>query len=241
MSDYLIVIPARYNSSRFPGKPLADIKGKSMIFRVWEKCLQVAKSKNILVATDDERIMSHCLKNSINAEMTSSECLTGTDRLFEIAKKKKHETYINVQGDEPLISPYDIETVISSSLKKPEFTFNAMCEIKNETDFRNPNIPKVVADKNRNLLYMSRAQIPSNKKLNFVRAMKQVCIYAFPRDILLSFGAQKEKTPLELIEDLEILRLIELGHTVKMVEVSGSSIAVDTKEDLEKVRLLAND
>ena len=241
MKNYLIVIPARYNSSRFPGKPLADINGKSMISRVWDKCIKVAGPENVIVATDDDRIMIHCVKNCINVEMTNSNCLTGTDRLYEIAQKTNSDIYINVQGDEPLISTKDIKAVINASQKEPDVTFNAMCQIIEETDFTNPNIPKVVTKNDGSLLYMSRAPIPSNKQLELVRAMKQVCIYAYPRDILLEFGKLKEKTSLESIEDLEILRLIELGYVVKMIEVSGSSIAVDTKEDLDNVRLLVID
>jgi len=239
--DYLIVIPARYQSSRFPGKPLADIHGKSMLRRVWEKCVQVVKPDNIIVATDDERIRSHCLGNDIQVEMTSSSCLTGTDRLYEVALKRKSDIYINVQGDEPLVSPNDIKAVIDASQNEPEITFNAMCQINEEVDFRSPNIPKVVTQKDCRLLYMSRAPIPTNKKLKFEKAMKQVCIYAYPRDVLIAFGSLKEKTPLESIEDIEMLRLLELGYKVKMIEVSGSSVAVDTPNDLEKVRSMIHD
>lgn len=241
MIDYLIVIPARFQSTRFPGKPLADIHGKSMLRRVWDKCIQAASPEKILVATDDERIKGHCQNHDMQVELTSSDCLTGTDRLYEIAKKKKSEVYINVQGDEPLVSPDDIRAVIDASQKEPGITFNAMCQINEEADFRNPNIPKVVTQKDGRLLYMSRAPIPTNKKLEFEKAMKQVCIYAYPRDVLIAFGSLKEKTPLESIEDLEILRLLELGYEVKMIEVSGSSVAVDTQQDLDKVRSLIND
>ena len=241
MNNYLVVIPARYQSSRFPGKPLADIHGKSMLRRVWDKCIRAASPDKILVATDDDRIKGHCQENGMQVEMTSSSCLTGTDRLYEVALKRKSDIYINVQGDEPLISPNDIKAIIDASQNEPEITFNAMCQINEEADFRNPNIPKVVTQKDGRLLYMSRAPIPTNKKLEFEKAMKQVCIYAYPRDVLIAFGSLKEKTPLESIEDLEILRLLELGYTVKMIEVSGSSVAVDTQQDLDKVRSLIND
>ena len=241
MKNYLIVIPARYQSSRFPGKPLADIHGKSMLRRVWEKCAQVVKLDNIIVATDDERIRSHCLGNDMQVEMTSSSCLTGTDRLYEVALKRKSDIYINVQGDEPLVSPDDIKAVIDASQNEPAITFNAMCSIKNEDDFRSPNVPKVVTRKDGRLLYMSRAPVPTNKQLGFEKSMKQVCIYAYPRDVLIAFGSLKEKTPLESIEDLEILRLLELGCEVKMIKVSSSSVAVDTPKDLEKVRAMIHD
>ena len=131
MIDYLVVIPARYNSSRFPGKPLADIHGKSMIQHVWEKCVKAASANKVLVATDDERIINHCTDNGIQVELTSSNCLTGTDRLYEIAQKRKEKVYINVQGDEPLISPMDIQTVLLAAQKEPDITINAMCPIIN--------------------------------------------------------------------------------------------------------------
>jgi len=241
MIDYLIVIPARFKSTRFPGKPLADIHGKSMLRRVWDKCIEAASPEKILVATDDDRIKGHCQENGMQVEMTSRNCLTGTDRLYEVAQKRKADMYINVQGDEPLISPMDIKAVLQAAEKEPGITINAMCSIKNEDDFRNPNVPKVVTRKDGRLLYMSRSPVPTNKQLGFERAMKQVCIYAYPRDVLITFGSLKEKTPLESIEDLEILRLLEFGYTVKMIEVSGSSVAVDTQQDLDKVRSLIND
>jgi len=239
--NYLVVIPARFQSTRFPGKPLANIHGKSMIQRVWEKCVEATSPANILIATDDGRIKEHCHNHDMEVELTSSNCLTGTDRLFEIAQKRKANVYINVQGDEPLISPMDIKAVILAAQQEPGITINAMCSIKTEDDFRNPNIPKVVTRKDGRLLFMSRAPIPTNKHLGFSKAMKQVCIYAYPRDVLIAYGSMKEKMPLESIEDLEILRLIELGYEVKMIEVSGSSVAVDTPKDLEKVRKMIHD
>ena len=212
-----------------------------MLHRVWEKCAQAVNPEKIFVATDDERISNHCWENGMQIEMTSSNCLTGTDRLFEVALKRKSDIYINVQGDEPLVSPGDIKAVIDASQNEPEITFNAMCQINEDADFRNPNVPKVITQKDGRLLYITRAPIPTNKKLEFEKAMKQVCIYAYPRDVLIAFGSLKEKTPLESIEDLEILRLLELGYEVKMIEVSGSSVAVDTPKDLEKVRAMIHD
>jgi len=235
MHDYLVVIPARYESTRFPGKPLVEICGKSMIHRVWEKCVQSLSREQVLVATDDERIINHCTENNMNAVLTSKNCLTGTDRIYEVSKTIKSKIYINVQGDEPLISPEDIIKIINTSKNAPKAIINGMCSIKNQEDHKNPNIPKVVVDQNSNLLYISRGAIPINKKLEFIEAKKQVCIYAFPYDALHKYGSVAEKTPLEKIEDIEILRFLEMGITVKMVEVSDSSIAVDIPEDLDKV------
>ena len=139
-----IIIPARYKSSRFPGKPLADINGKSMLRLVWEKCSHVASEDDILIATDNSKIKDHCDKNGLQVVMTSSNCLTGTDRVAEVAKIIDADIYINVQGDEPLINPQDIKSVIDEGIKYPKKIINCMCPIKNENDFFNANVPKVV-------------------------------------------------------------------------------------------------
>tara|TARA_Y100001980_G_C14494652_1_gene271269 strand:+ start:408 stop:1133 length:726 start_codon:yes stop_codon:yes gene_type:complete len=241
MLDYLLVIPARYSSSRYPGKPLININGKSMIERVWNKCVESIGIDKVIVATDDLRIEKHCKLKNISVIMTRKNCLTGTDRIYEVSKKIKALFYINVQGDEPLISSKDIKKILIESKKHPDYVINAMCEIKKKEDFFNPNIPKVIVDKNKNLLYMSRAAIPTNKKLNFINAKKQVCIYSFPYDALMKYGECSNKTLLEEIEDIEILRFLEIGIKVKMVKVSESSVAIDTPSDLKRVLKILND
>jgi len=235
MSNYLLVIPARYKSTRFPGKPLVDIFGKTMLQRVYERCKKATGEKNIIIATDSKKIAQHCILKKMNFIITSSKCMTGTDRVAEVAKKIKKTFYINVQGDEPLIKPSDIKKIIKCAQKKPNQIFNAMCNIKNEKDFNNISIPKVVTSNKLNLLYMSRAPIPSSKNKKIIRSKKQVCIYSFPRIALKTFSKNR-KTKNEVIEDIEILRFLELGYSVKMIEVSSSSIAVDTPIDLLKVK-----
>jgi len=234
-TDFLIVIPARYSSSRFPGKPLAMINGKSMLERVWDKCIKVTSKKNIIIATDDERIEEHCKQKQLNYIMTSSHCLTGTDRIAEVAMQIKADFYINVQGDEPLIEPSDINLILRRYMESPGKCYCGMSKITNEEDFYNPNIPKVVVSSNNQLLYISRAAIPTTKKLDMIEAKKQVCIYAFTKDSLNEYGVNSKKEENESVEDIEILRLIERGYEVEMVEVSDSSIAVDTPEDLKRV------
>lgn len=236
MKNVVIIIPARYQSSRFPGKPLAEIKGKSLIRRVWEKAAQALDSTHVYVATDSEKIAKHCEEQDMQVIMTSSDCLTGTDRLYEASQKVKADIYINVQGDEPLIEPQDILTVIQAAKDNPGKIINAMCPISDNNEFLSPNIPKVVSRKDGRLLYMSRAGIPSNKEQSFNKAYKQVCIYAFCENDLKLYGSQKHKTSLENIEDIEILRFLELGKDVHMVEVSSSSVAVDVPEDIQKVK-----
>jgi 3-deoxy-manno-octulosonate cytidylyltransferase (CMP-KDO synthetase) len=232
----VIIIPARFNSTRFPGKPLAKILGKSMILRVWEKCIKVISKNFVYVATEDKKIADHCQLHGINYLMTRKNCKTGIDRVIDVAKKIQSDLYLNVQGDEPLINIKDIKKIIRLFfLYKKKKIINAMCRIKNKEEFFSFNVPKVVFDDNYNLIYMSRAAIPSNKQNQFIRAFKQVCIYAFSRKHLLSENIFNNKRNLEMIEDIEILRFVENSLPVKMVEVSSNSISVDTKKDLRKV------
>ncbi len=231
----VLIIPARYASSRLPAKPLIDLCGKSMIERTYYQCCLVMDKDDIYVATDDVRIQTHCKALNIKVIMTPENCLTGTDRVYEASKKIPADIYINVQGDEPIIDPENIKTVIDSSLKNPESIINAMSVIKAD-EFHSTSIPKVVTRLDNRLLYMSRAGIPTTKSTEFIQAKKQTCIYAFPKKSLLDFAKQTRKTPLENIEDIEILRFLELGYEVKMVDVPNNSMAVDVPEDVVKVR-----
>jgi 3-deoxy-manno-octulosonate cytidylyltransferase (CMP-KDO synthetase) len=232
----VIIIPARYQSSRLPGKPLADIVGKSMIQRTYEKCIDVLPDQDVYVATDDTTIQEHCQELGMNVVMTSSNCLTGTDRIAQAAEAIDCDVVINVQGDEPIINPEDIQQVIDAVMDYPGEIINGMATIDSEQEFRNPSIPKVVTRSDGRLLYMSRNAIPTTKTLNFESAWRQICIYAFPIECLARFTSQTEKTVIEKIEDIEILRFLEMGYDVRMVQLSGSSYAVDTPDDLEKVR-----
>lgn len=236
--SFLIVIPARFSSKRFPGKPLALINNKPMINYVWDICKDVVNSNNIIVATEDIKINKHCIKNKMNVIMTSKKCLTGTDRVYEVSKKLKRDIYINVQGDEPLINRKDLESFIKFSLKNYKLTINAYSEIKNTDEYSSLNVPKLVYDKNDYLLYMSRSKIPGNKKDEFIKAYKQVCMYSFPKKDLTLIGKMKKKSLFEKIEDIEILRFIEMGIKVKMFRVKKPSIAVDIDSDIKKVEAL---
>lgn len=231
----LILIPARYSSTRYPGKPLVDIAGKSLLLRVWEQCVPVLGAKQVVVATDDERIRAHCAEHGMRYVLTPDTCPTGTDRLAAAAESLEADLYVNVQGDEPLVDPKDIEAVIDAARQVPGEVVNAYCPIDIERDFRSRTLPKVVTRPDGRLLYMSRAPIPGDKDDTFHKAWKQVCIYGFPPLALRAFAAHGQKTELESIEDIEILRFLELGYEVKMVPVSSSSIAVDTPEDVERV------
>lgn len=230
-----LIIPARYESKRFPGKPLIDIKGKSMIVRVYEQCAKTFPKEDIYVATDDKRIINHCKLHGVQTVMTSDQCLTGTDRVAEAALQINADYYINVQGDEPIFNPNDIIIVIENIKKYPGEVLNGYCSIDSEESYFSKSIPKVVFRPDGRMLYMSRNPIPGNKNGDFVKSWRQICIYAFPKKLLQEFYSVKEKFILEKEEDIEILRFLEMGYEVRMVELSSDSIAVDFPEDLIRV------
>ena len=232
----VIIIPARYESSRLPGKALRDIEGTSMLQRTFEKCIEALSKQDVYIATNNLKIKKHCEEFGANVLMTSSSCLTGTDRIAEASKYIKCDVVINVQGDEPIINPLDIKKIIDTAREYPGEIINGMAIIETLDEFVNPSIPKVVTRPDGKLLYMSRAAIPTTKKLKFETAWKQICIYAFPVDSLKTFAQQDNKTSLEQIEDIEILRFVEMGYDVRMIKLSGSSFAIDTPEDLKKIR-----
>ena len=234
---YIVVIPARYKSKRLPGKPLVNIGGLPMIVRTYNQCTKVINKNNIIVATDSLKIQKVCEQYNIKSIITSNKCLTGTDRVAEVAKKINCNFYINVQGDEPFFNPNDLKMLIKEAKKNPKEIINGYAEIKDKKLFFSSSIPKVVFDKKGYLLYMSRATIPSNKKLEFKKAWRQICAYSFPREALLKFSKAKSKTPIESLEDIEILRFLEEGHKVKMIKMSNKSLAVDNNEDLEKAKI----
>ena len=232
---FIIIIPARYKSSRLPGKPLIKILGVPMLVRTYNQCLKVALREQVIVATDDKRILKLCKNNNMNCISTSKKCLTGTDRVAEVSKKIKSDVYINVQGDEPLCDINDIKKLIKISKKYPNRIINGYTKIKDKKLFLSRNIPKVVFRKDGRLLYQSRSPIPIDKKGNFSHACRQVCIYAFPYKALKIFSKIKRKTKLENIEDIELIRFLELGFEVYMIKMSDNSISVDTKDDIFKV------
>ena len=228
---FAVVIPARYKSSRFPGKPLFAICGKPMIQHVWERCCQAVGINNVYVATDDLRIKEKVLSFGGQVVMTSSNCLTGTDRLAEANLQLDLDFIINVQGDEPLINPADINIVIKEFLRTGNVT-NAMCAIKSEKEFRSLTVPKVVFSQSNKLLYISRGCIPLSKNGEYEFGFKQVCIYAFSKKHLEFFYSSKTKSYHEQVEDIEILRFLESDYRIDMVELESDSLAVDVPDDI---------
>lgn len=239
--SFAIVIPARYKSSRFPGKPLIKLHGKPMIQHVWERCVEAVGSEKVFIATDSNLIRDSVLDFGGSVIMTSEDCLTGTDRLAEANKELKKDFLVNVQGDEPLVNPADILKIISEYNKNPNSVINAMTSIKEDSDYFSLNTPKVVVTQSNILLYISRSPIPGNKSKKAAPSMKQVCIYAFSSVHLEFFASMNEKTPLENIEDIEILRFLEHDYSIKMVKVTEGSAAIDTPHDVAKVEKLLLD
>jgi len=232
--SFLVVIPARYESSRLPGKPLVPLLGVPMIVRTYRQCIKVVPPECVVVATDDDRIAACCEAEGIKVVMTSSDCLTGTDRVAEVARAMVADVYINVQGDEPVFNPADLTALVAAAAQYPDDVINGYCAIETEEMFRSSSTPKVALRPDGRLLYMSRAPIPTNKAHGFVNAWRQVCAYAFPRAALEAFAALKVKTPLESIEDIEILRFLELGLEVRMIPMSAFSVAVDNPDDVQR-------
>ncbi len=233
---FLVVIPARFKSSRFPGKPLAMIKGKPMIHRVYEQCVKGFNGK-IIIATDNIKIQDYCNKNNLPCELTSESCMTGTDRVAEISSKHEADYYINVQGDEPVFNPDDLSLFINEirTQKDNYSTYAGYTLIKSDDEFFSSQIPKMVFNKKEELIYTSRAPIPSNKENKHIKSFKQVCVYGFTREALDKYSEAVNKTPLEEIEDLELLRFVEIGEKVKMISLSDTAVSVDNPEDILKV------
>jgi 3-deoxy-manno-octulosonate cytidylyltransferase (CMP-KDO synthetase) len=237
----LIVIPARYRSSRFPGKPLADIHGKPMIQHVYEKSKLATKASRVIVATDDLRIFSVVRNFGGEVIMTSPEHINGTDRIIEVAGKIKGDIFINVQGDEPLIRPEDIDTLIEQMVSDKNCKVATLCHAVPEEEARNPNVVKVIRSGSGRALYFSRRLIPYVRENDTqTKYLKHIGIYGYTAELL----AEYKKLPyshLEHLEKLEQLRLIEAGIPIQVMETDRVAQGVDTPEDLEVVKqLIAN-
>jgi 3-deoxy-manno-octulosonate cytidylyltransferase (CMP-KDO synthetase) len=233
----IIVIPARYKSSRFAGKPLVKLLKKPMIQWVAELNTRVVGKENVYIATEDNQIKVAVEKMGYNVVMTSKNCLTGTDRLAEVAKKIDADIYINVQGDEPLVDPKDIKKVIDFKKQFPNDVINGYTRMEKNEDPQSLNKPKIIFTEDKRMVYISRQPLPGFKdpKQRSKVYYKQVCIYAFNREELLTFGNFGHKSKLEKSEDIEIIRFLEWGKTIRLVETQPGSLAVDVPEDVAKV------
>lgn len=238
------VIPARYASTRFPGKPLVDLCGKPMIQWVYERTARCVAVNRVIVATDDERISAAVRSFGGEVMMTRVDHQTGTDRLAEVAGQIESALIVNVQGDEPLIDPRMIEQAIEPMRRNPGVPMGTLkTRILSPAEYLNPNVVKVVTDRNDYALYFSRAPIPCHRdvldqienRFEEIEAYKHIGLYVYRREFLLTYH-KLAPTPLEQYEKLEQLRALENGFRMKVAETKLTSIGVDTPEDLEHVR-----
>ncbi len=237
--EVLVVIPARFQSSRFPGKPLADLAGKPLIVRVIENATKMKSTAHIVVATDDERIFAAVTDAGYQAEMTGDHP-TGTDRIGEVAARHSAEVVLNLQGDEPLLNPADADTLVEAMLADETLDIGTLAHpFTSAEDWADPNMVKVLVDQRQRALYFSRAPIPGafpgGAIMGPAVARRHVGIYAFRRLALQRF-LKLGRTPLEVSEGLEQLRALENGMQIKVLEISRAPIGVDTPADLENVR-----
>lgn len=232
------VIPSRYASTRFEGKPLKKIAGKSMIEWVYKRAKN-SEIDDIVVATDDKRIYDEVIKFGGNVVMTSENHNNGTSRIIEVINKEKYKDFdfiINIQGDEPLIDIKSINILASNYRKENSEIVTLKKEIKEEKDIENPNIVKVITDFLGNAIYFSRSKIPYNRDKNVeTRYFKHIGIYGYTSSFLNKLSTLEEGN-LEKIESLEQLRFLENGYKIKVLETDSNVIGVDTPEDLENVK-----
>ena len=232
----LCVIPARYASTRLPGKPLADICGKPMICRVYDRAKLAKRVEKTVVATDDERVKRAVEEDGGEAVMTRKDHNSGTDRLAEaVAGYPDMKLVISVQGDEPLIEPNVIDRLAAAFDDDEDLMMATVkARMDDEEDMRNPNNVKVVTDKDGYALYFSRSLMPYPREDTDCPVYKHIGIYAYRRDFLLKY-AKMPQTMLEKTESLEQLRALENGFRIKVIESDANFVGVDTAEDLSRV------
>ena len=239
----VIVIPARLDSSRLPKKVLLDLKGKTVIQRVYEQCLKVKNIDGVYIATDSLEIEGVCRSFTNHIILTKSSHQSGTDRIGEAVAGIDCDIVVNVQGDEPFIDPNLIEELVHSFDDDQVSMASAMSKIENIKDLQDPNVVKVVVDTQNNAIYFSRAPIPfprdhqeiirSNEELKKHNFFRHIGIYGYRKDFLAKY-IEMDQTNLEKLEKLEQLRVIENGFKIKMIEVATSLTGIDTLEDYEE-------
>jgi len=237
----VIVIPARYGSTRLAGKPLISLAGKLMIQRVYERAKLAEKADRVIVATDDERVVKAVEEFGGEARMTRTDHRTGTERVAEVAAHVAGEVFVNVQGDEPLLDPAAVDTAVNALLEQPAAAISTVATpIKTPADIMDPNVVKTVLDFENYALYFSRAPIPwvrdAASKMQ-VRHLKHLGLYAFQRDALLEYPTLPQGE-LERVEQLEQLRWLENGWRIRVAEVEHDAVSVDVPEDVARVEKL---
>lgn len=237
-SRVVAIIPARYESTRLPGKPLADLRGRPMIQWVYERARKVPGVDRVMVATDDARIRAAVEGFGGEVAMTRADHTSGTDRVAEVASGIEAEIVVNVQGDLPLLDPNVVASALAPLADDAGLPMTTVkTAIRSDGELSNPNVVKVVTDREGFALYFSRSPLPfwRDGASSEALAYKHIGLYVYRRDFLLTF-AKLAPTPLEQAEKLEQLRALEWGFRIRVVEVPGASIEVDTAEDLERAR-----
>jgi len=245
MNDKVIgVIPARYGSTRLPGKALIEIAGKTLTQWVWEAASQCKSIDDLLIATDDQRIADACVRFGAKWVMTSPDCPSGSDRIAEAVRQFPHQVIVNIQGDEPLLDPAVIDRCVGAlQSDRAAGVCSAMTPFKAGEDYTASSMVKVVTDIRGYAMYFSRAPIPDRRRLSQQKAaqapapMKHVGLYIYRRDVLDQF-VSSPPSQYELLEKLEQLRLLEAGVKIKMITVNQGAVGVDTPEDVEIVEQL---
>lgn len=239
------IIPARYQSSRFPGKPLVEILGVPMLKRTYMQAMKSEFLSDLVIATDDEKIFDYCVSENMPVTMTSSSCLTGTDRLAEVVLKEEYnhyDIYINIQGDEPVIDPCVISQLIEEYKKNGNqyIAYNLYKIINDESEINSDTIIKVIVNEKDELMYMSRLPVPFSKsEVNAVHR-QQIPVYGYTFEALELFSKYK-KTINEQFEDIELLRFVDLGYKIKMSRTEAVSTSVDVPDDINKIlKILGN-
>jgi 3-deoxy-manno-octulosonate cytidylyltransferase (CMP-KDO synthetase) len=231
------VIPARFASSRFPGKALVTLKNKPIIQHVWEKSVQAKTLSRVVIATDDQRIFDAAVGFGAEAIMTRTDHLSGTDRVSEAAAAVPCDIVVNIQGDEPLIDPAAIDLAAQALIDDPTLVMSTLKRrITVPSEITNPNCVKVVTGFSGDAIYFSRCPIPYNRGVNEAY-FKHIGLYVYRKDFLLGYSAMPVG-PLERAESLEQLRALENGHRIRVIETQYESLGVDTPEDLERVQQL---
>jgi 3-deoxy-manno-octulosonate cytidylyltransferase (CMP-KDO synthetase) len=236
----IAVIPARFDSTRLPGKALAEIGGVPMIVRVWRQTRQARSLERVIVATDDERIARAIRAAGGEAEITATTHQSGTDRIAEVAGRIDAEIYLNVQGDQPFIAPADLDALAAPMIADPSLAMATLATpIIDDEEWYNPNKVKVVCDARGDALYFSRSPIPfARDGGRSALARRHIGVYGYRRDFLLAFAAL-EPGVLEQIEKLEQLRALERGYRIRVVASVAPSLEVDTPEDLARANQVA--
>ena len=232
-----IIIPARYASTRLPGKPLIEVNGKSIIQWVYEKAKGSTLADKVIVATDDERIFDEVKGFGGEVMMTSTDHNSGSDRIFEVmAANPGIDIAVNVQGDEPLITPESIDCAINALLSDETADIATLIrEIDDESEISNPNVVKVVFDNNQNALYFSRSPIPFHRNKNEAKTYAHIGLYAYKKEALAKMTSLPQSS-LELAESLEQLRALQNGMKIKTQIVGYKPIGIDTPEDVEEFK-----